>query len=447
MAKDIAASPQLLFAQSLSAKKIAGDECISIPDAGKPRFAVRDKTIFEFVGSHWQALDAEKLEADACAWLATNQPDKCTDKTATSCVNTAILHLRAVPPSRKNVIPLQSGVIEIESNGEFTHRQSRHADGMTYCLACDHDPTIKPVQFMTFLEEALPSPDVRSYLQEYVGYTLLSDTRYQVAAWLLGEGGTGKGTIAAIVQALHRQTVALSLDALDGFKLAGLNSASLVCVDETPARINEQILKTLISGDVVQIDRKYRDPLTIRPTAKWLVNGNALPAISDHSTGFWRRWLIFPFNVVPAKKQPLLAQTIINEELQGVLNWALEGLQRLLKRDGFAELPAEMKQAAANGKSQSNSVAAWVQDAGIATDNSNEDENGNAVFGGKATIKNTRRDVYAAYSRWCSESGARAVAANKFWERLRTILPKINEVRKMHAGERDFVVNVILPRD
>jgi putative DNA primase/helicase len=246
---------------------------------------------------------------------------------------------------------------------------------------------------------------------------------------LIGGGGTGKGTTAQVMQALHRQTVALSLDALDGFRLASLQSASLVLVDETPQRIDEQKLKTLISGDAIQCDIKYRDPLTIRPTAKWIVNGNALPAISDHSSGFWRRWLIFPFNVVPTHKIPLLAETIVDNELSGVLNWCVAGLVRLLKREQFPPLPDEMAQAAAAGKQSSNNVAEWVVDCGIVTDEK---------------CRNSRRVIYSLYSEWCGESGTRAVSAKKFWERVIEALPGIKFDRSA-GGERTRMVNIPLP--
>jgi putative DNA primase/helicase len=222
----------------------------------------------------------------------------------------------------------------------------------------------------------------------------------------------------------------LHLDALDGFHLSGLQSASLVLVDETPTRIDEQRLKTLISGDSLQANIKYRDPLTLRPTAKWIVNGNALPAISDHSTGFWRRWLIFPFTVVPRQIIPLLGETICDKELAGVLNWCIGGLVRLLQRGRFPVLPEEMAQATRDGKQASNNVAEWVVDFGVVTDDN---------------CRNTRRSIYAWYAAWCGESGTKVVSAKKFWDRLEEALPDLKIEREQRGGERAFWVNIPTP--
>lgn len=417
--KEIEFSPQLAFAQDVKKKKIP--------------FKTKDGSAYRWAGTHWQCVQINELEREAMAFIAANFPERANERVAASAAATAIMIADVLPNATESLIPTSSGYVRVDADGlTLVKADAKH--GLTYVLNCKFDQDALCTMFDSFLEEALPDEDVRSFLQEYAGYTLLGDTRHQIAAWLIGEGGTGKGSVAQIMQALHRHTVALSLDALDGFKLAGLQSASLVCVDETPTRIDEQRLKTLISGDLIQIDRKYRDPLSLRPTAKWIVNGNALPAISDHSTGFWRRFVIFPFNVKPSKVIPLLAETIIENELPGILNWCLEGLQRLLSRGSFPCLPQPMIAAQQTGKQQSNTVAEWVEDDGV-------------EFGIEA--KNTRRDVFDCYSQWCRDSNVKALGTQKFWERMRAIFPEIPEDRlanrTMVCGKRRAIVPIYLP--
>lgn len=408
-------SPQLAFALSTSVAARS-----------------KDGSLYRWSETHWQSVPHTALEREALMFVAAKFPRQASEKVASSAAATAILHAKPLPAPTATYIPTLSGYIAVEG---LNIRLISHdpAYGITYVLDCPYDPLATCPMFDAFLAEALPEEEVRGFLQEYAGYTLLGDTRHQLAAWLVGEGGTGKGTFAFIMQALHRQAVALSLNALDGFKLAGLQSASLVCVDETPQRIDEQRLKTLISGDTIQIDRKYRDPITLRPTAKWIVNGNALPAISDHSSGFWRRWVIFPFNVRPMVPRPLLAETITSTELAGVLNWCLGGLQRLLQRGAFPAMPAVMQDALRTGRQQSNTVAEWVEDDGIE---------------GGENAQNTRADVYSRYSDWCKQSNCRALSPPKFWERMRAIFPdwvSDRMERKIVGGKRCSIVKIHLP--
>ena len=59
----------------------------------------------------------------------------------------------------------------------------------------------------------------------------------------------------------------------------------------------------------------------------------------EQTNGFFRRFLFVMFEVtIPEwKKNPNLAKEIIEDELSGVFNWVLEGLQRILEpgRQGF----------------------------------------------------------------------------------------------------------------
>lgn len=396
-------------------------------------FSKMDGTMYGWVGTHWQCVEISELENEAMAYIAVNFPEKANAKLAASAASTAILLARELPKSTGTYVPTLSGYVQILNYSTKLIPASPKL-GLSYVLNCHYDKNATCPLFDNFLKQALPDENVSEFWQEYVGYTLLNDARHQKGAWLIGEGGTGKSTVVQIIKAMHEKSIALSLDALDGFKLAGLQAASLVCVDETPTRINEQRLKTLVSGDVIQIDRKFRDPLTLRPTAKWIVNGNALPSISDHSTGFWRRWYIFPFNVKPNTIQPLLAETIIRNELSGILNWSLVGLNRLLLRGSFPVLPDAMVAAIQVGKQQSNTVAEWVDDDGI-------------KYGENA--KNTRSDVFACYSQWCRDSNVKSVGVQKFWERLRVIFPELPEDRHanriMVGGKRRAIVQIYLP--
>jgi putative DNA primase/helicase len=126
-------------------------------------------------------------------------------------------------------------------------------------------------------------------VQQYVGYTLIGDTRFQVAQWWFGSGANGKGFLARIVAALHRKVAAASIDDLGGFGSENLIDASLITVDETPKRVDEQRLKTAISGDDLPINRKYLQPVTVKLRGKWLLRGNDKPALSDQTDGVWRR--------------------------------------------------------------------------------------------------------------------------------------------------------------
>lgn len=379
----------------------------------------------------------EEVEDHAWRWLTENSPDRAQPRTSSSCAIAVAQEVSQLPEKQGSniVLPLINGyldLVEKDDGIKINLREAKREDGLTYLLSCAFDENAKATEFDKFLSQVLPDEAVRKYVQEYIGYTLLPDCRFQRAQFWLGSGANGKSTLAEIVGALHERPIALQLDALDGFNLIGLLDASLVYVDETPARINEQKLKAIISGGMIQIDRKYREPLNVRPTAKIIICGNIIPAVSDQSHGFWRRLPIIPFTQSFGESQidPMLAKRIIKNEMSGVLNWALEGLRRLLARGRFGEAPEAVLNAIAGGKTQSNSVMGWWY--------SNEDHEVHQ------DASNAKDDVFDSYKIWCIKNNMSPVSSPKFWMRLKDVAGEFKESRPTINGKRVQCVNLYI---
>jgi putative DNA primase/helicase len=402
----------------------------------KQAYAADQNVLYRWVGTHWLVVDHVDAERDAYAWLTQRNAAWADAANAKRAVQA--LHLAAPPlPSLTDqiVVPTRSGYVHLDGWHLVLKRPDQRL-GLRHCLKCDYAPEqILPVRFTDFLSQVLPDREVQERVQEYIGYTLIADVRYQRAQFWLGEGANGKGVLANIVQALHSRVAAVSLDNLSGFGSSPLVGASLVYVDEAPRKLmDEQRLKSMIAGELIQIDRKYRDPLSIALQGKWIVLGNHLPAITDHSVGFWRRWDIVPFPVtIPERaRNPLLAETIIREELSGVLNWALEGLVRLQTRGAFDPVvPQAMRELLHEAKVETNSVVAWIDDQGITLEDS---------------VDTPKAQVFARYAAWCEDNAMRSVNSVQFWKRMRGQFPSLVEVRTRFEGGITRRVNVHLPK-
>jgi putative DNA primase/helicase len=332
-------------------------------------YASADQLLHQWTGTHWNLIDDEVGMRMALRWIADGGHGIVNAANAKATHQTALLWLPALPePTLAAVIPVQNGYLHID--GSPTLLPADKTLNFRHVLRCNYDPAAPvPAAFEKLLNRILPDPAVRGRVQEYIGYTLLPDARFQLAQLWLGSGANGKGTLANIVQALHERKAAASPSKLDGFHAAIVLGASLLYCDEAPQQDwCEQTIKSMIAGESVPMDRKYLPPITTRVFGKWLILANHIPVIKDQSNGFWRRFDIVPFSVeIPAtERDPLLAEHIIKHELAGVLNWALEGLQRLLARGRFdATLPPAMKVALQAARTETNSVHAWVNDAGI----------------------------------------------------------------------------------
>jgi len=401
------------------------------------RYATQGGLLIEWNGVHWRLLDAVESERRAMAWMVEHQTEFVSANAARAAVATALLHL---PPqsiaSRDLLIPCQNGYVVLDEGGLRMIPPASEL-GVTYAIGCQYEPDApRPSRFLAFLEEILPDVEIRERVQEYAGYSLTSDTRYQRAQMWVGRGANGKGVLANILQELHGHFASASLDNLSGFKLSSLVGASLIYVDEAPSgRIDENLLKSLIAGEAVLVDRKYRDPITVRLLGKWLVLGNQMPHIADHSDGTWRRWDIVPFDVqIPEhKRDAQLARTIIKNELSGVLNWALEGLVRLNERGRFnPQMPAAMTRMLGAAKTRTNSVLAWIEDVGVCIDSD-----------GRLTQKEA---VYGHYKIWAKSNGVTTLASPQFGAKLNEIFPQLHECRRTSVRYLNLTVPGVTTR-
>lgn len=396
-------------------------------------FRTSGNSFVRWTGTHWSDVPDVEIEREAIAWLQLKDTTTQTASQARSARQTAFLLTLPLPEpkDRLPVIPLLNGYLHIDRPIPVLEDFDQEL-GLRHVLACKYDVfTPPPVEFERFLNRILPDPEIRNRVQEFVGSTLLPDTRYQRAAFWWGSGANGKGVLARIVTALHPKHAAVHLDALGGFKMSGLRGASLVFCDEAPQRrIDEHIIKSAIAGETMQFDIKYHDPVSEKLTAKWLVLGNHLPDVTDQSQGFWRRFDIVPFEVtIPeGERDATLAERIIANELDGVLNWALEGLERLLRRDGFDPIqPGAMKQALQSARVTTDSLTAWTTDVTVSL----------TMFAETPKYK-----VYQSYVDWCRENGVSSLSAPKFWQRLPTLVGEVAMDRKMIGGERVRLCNV-----
>jgi putative DNA primase/helicase len=396
--------------------------------------ASESKLMYRWTGTHWQVVDEEEAERDAYEWIVQHASGHASANNARQAVRSAVLFQRRLPePTSDVVVPVENGYVRLE-NGSIVLGAADRSLGIRHVIRCRYERAASAPKFDALLARAIPDPAVRARVQEYIGYTFLADARYQQAQLWIGDGANGKGVLANIVQALHGNVAAVNLDALEGFRLSVLVGANLIYADEVPrSRINEQLVKSMIAGEKVQIDRKHRDPLSINIRGKWIVCGNHLPVVVDHSKGFWRRWDIVPFGetVPSSERDPLLSRKIIADELAGVLNWALEGLLRLLARGGFeVELPKAMRQALHDAMADTNTVVAWSDDCDI------------QVAGGSDVPK---REVFQHFRRWCEENALHPLGMVQFWKRMREVHRELEMERRRTGDGQAYMCNVRLP--
>jgi len=99
---------------------------------------------------------------------------------------------------------------------------------------------------------------------------------------------------------------------------------------------NTGMLKEIIGGDKIWANVKYKQPFEFEPKAKHYYAANQLPKIGESDEAFFRRVMLLPVpTTVPEEdRDPHLTKKLV-EELPGILNWAIEGMHRLMEQRLF----------------------------------------------------------------------------------------------------------------
>lgn len=155
----------------------------------------------------------------------------------------------------------------------------------------------------SWMADLSDDPEVVRLLWEILGAIIRPNVPWNKSAFFYSEtGNNGKGTLCALMRNLAGKNTCASISLADfskEFMLEGLMRASCIVVDENDVGTyidKGAFLKAVITGDVLQINRKYEKALTIQFRGFMVQCLNEMPRIKDKSESLYRRLLFVPFS-------------------------------------------------------------------------------------------------------------------------------------------------------
>mgnify|MGYP002519690984 FL=1 len=297
-------------------------------------------------------------------------------------------------------IHLKNGIYHL-ANGTF--QESR-----LFCrnrLPVAYNPkATKPERWLAFLNELLEPEDIPT-LQEYLGYCLIPCTKGQKMMFLLGKGGEGKSRIGLVLKNLMGDAVSngsIQKVEISRFARADLENRLLMVDDDLNmnALPKTNYIKSIVTAEAkMDVERKGIQSYQSDIYARFLCFGNgALTALYDHSDGFWRRQLVLTTKDRPADREddPFLVEAL-SAELEGILLWCLDGLQRLQRNRYKVTVSPKAAANLETIKRSSNNVLDFLDSEGY--------------FRYKADFSISSRDLYEIYKLWCEDNACHPVSA------------------------------------
>jgi len=348
-------------------------------DSGKPTTSFTNNVLANLKG--YGRVD---YAMDAPSWIRTGTPAG-----RTLCLANGLLDLDPFL-DRKEKSPLRDHT----------------PDFLNHCLLdFDYDFEADATNWHEFLAQIIPQQTDRDILQEWFGYCLIPTQAMERMMVMIGDGANGKSVVCDILRAMvgQRNCSSQPLETIhDSFNLHPL-VGRLVNFSTELSRLSdgaEGVIKAIVGGDTLDVNRKNRDVLSgVAISARLVVTTNNMPRISDTSNGLWRRliFLEFPVEIPIERRIPkniLLPR--LTAELPGILNWALLGLRRLLDRGRFEETATGQRVKEAQ-RLEANPISSFADEYIEVTD--------------QPTYSYSKTNLYDDYREWAEDNGLRA--ANK----------------------------------
>ncbi len=238
------------------------------------------------------------------------------------------------------LLNVKNGVLNLK-NGKF---QEHNTSDLSFIqIPVKYNPNAECPKIDKFLNEIFNKKDI-PFILEFIGLCLTSEMRFQKALMLYGNGNNGKTTflnlLVNLIGVINKSSVALSQlnKPFEGAKLE-VKLVNIVS-DLDSSKMTIRFFKLYVGNEwSITINRKFKEPYDIKPTAKLLYSCNAIfPEIpKDTDKGFFRKWILIecPYEFDERENLKMLDSLLTEKELSGFLNKAIEGFYRLLKRGKF----------------------------------------------------------------------------------------------------------------
>lgn len=314
------------------------------------------------------------------------------------------------PKLNSVLINLQNGTFEITP----TKRGLRNFDSkdfITHQLPFEYDPEATAPQWQKFLDEVIPDKDKQIVFAEFFGYIFIKPSVLKLEKMLIlyGTGANGKSVCFEVLNALlgSENVSNYSLQSLtdaNGYYRAKIANKLVNYASEINGKLETDVFKQMASGEPIEARLPYGNPMILKEYAKLIFNCNELPKDVEHTNAYFRRFLIIGFDVtIPEDRQDKqLPNKIIQNELSGVFNWILQGLDRVLEQKKFSKCEA-IENARSDYEKQSDSVQIFINELDFKT---------------STTDYTLIKILYEQYKIFCIEDGFRPVNKSNFMKRL-----------------------------
>lgn len=258
--------------------------------------------------------------------------------------------------------------------------------------------------------------DVRTQLEECIGYCFYRDNKLGKCFVFTGEKNNGKSTFIFMLNNLLGDDNYCSVDINNlsrEYDVATLSNKLANIKDDISdgymEGLNISLFKQIVTGNRCRGRFIYQDPFDFYPYATLIFSANNMPRMKDPTGAVIKRLILIPFNAVFTKDDPDFDPQIndklcLPECMEYLIKLGVEALIKVIDRNGFT-ISGASRNETNEYKTSNDSVLSFISEVGI-----------------EEILNQSSNDVYARYEVFCAEEGSKPVRKSEMHKRIKSEL-------------------------
>lgn len=272
---------------------------------------------------------------------------------------------------------------------------------------------------------ACRDPEIRSLLEECIGYCFYRRNEMSKAFILTGEKSNGKSTYLEMVKSVLGDENVSNLDLAEldeRFSVAEMSGRLANIGDDISDEFMQgrsiATFKKIVSGNSVKAEYKGQDVFFFSPYVKLLFSANNIPRTKDKTGAVLRRLVIIPFNAVFSETDedydPYIIHKLKSDEvMEYLVRLGVEGLKRVVEQRRFS-YSSKVSDAVKEYETENNPVLMFLDEVGAV-----------GIEG------HTTDEVYSRYRVFCIENGYSEMTKATFSKELNRRLGLVSRPKKI----------------
>lgn len=282
-------------------------------------------------------------------------------------------------PNRDYIV-FNNGVLEFDTKNvtKTFHTEFDMKYQTDVILDIDYNPEYRSSLWDRIIVQTIPNEEMREAFQMFCGAFLVPRSEYSIEyiCYLLGGGRNGKSLVTGAIAGVFGKSL-ISSFSLQELLFDNDKSYNRACLVGKVANFSDDVTKkdysggaykTFVSGHDMKARHPFGKPFDLTEIPYLVCCVNEMPPSTDDTDGNFRRMMLItcPNQISAEEADETLPAKLSEPDVKtAIMNWIIEGRDKLCKAKGKIKLGESIKREVELQQESGNSARRWINECGL----------------------------------------------------------------------------------